>query len=126
MPVSNAIYAAVIFFLKLMLVAICSPLIGCLGLVTIPIRWWQASTGRLKASVAKLTSPARMSAIVGIVVIFIASIGWAATLLAIYENATCSGAGCALGGLGIFLALSLLGCIYGLAELLLSPITFPK
>lgn len=122
---SDMLYAAVIFLLKLALVVICSPLIGCLGLLTVPLRSWQAATGRLKARAANLASPARLSIIAGTVVIFIAAIGWLASIAEIIETVTCSGAGCALAGLGVFFVLSAFGSVYGLAELLLFPATFP-
>lgn len=123
---SEAPYAVIIFLLKLVLVAICSPLIGCLGLVTVPLRFWQAVTGRLKAGAHGLSSPAKKAVLAGTVVLFAAAIGWVGVVFEIYGAYTCTGAGCALAGLGIFVVLSLFGSAYGLAELLLSPATFPR
>ena len=123
---SDALFTVVTFVLKLALVIICSPLIGGLGLVTVPFRLWQAVTGRLTAASANLASPAKASALAGVVVIFAASIGWARSIYEIFQAVTCTSSGCALAGLGVFFVLSLFGSVYGFAELLLFPATFPR
>jgi len=123
---SETLYAVMIFSLKLMVVVICSPLIGCIGLVTLPLRFWQAVTGKLKASAANFPSPTRASVRAGSVAIFAASIGWVVSISEIVGAVTCASAGCALAGLGVFLVLSLFGSVYGLAELLLFPATFRR
>jgi len=123
---SDTLYSVVIFSLKMVVVFICSPLIGCIGLVTLPLRFWQAVTGKFKARAACFHAPAKASVRTGTVVIFAASIGWIVSISEIVGAVTCTSAGCALAGLGEFLVLSLFGCIYGLAELLLFPATFPR
>lgn len=123
---SDILYTGVIFSLKLVVVIICSPLIGCIGLVTVPLRFWQALAGKLKASADNVPSPDKASVRAGRFAIFAASIGWVVSIAEIVGAVTCTSAGCALAGLGVFLILSLFGSVYGLAELLLFPATFPR
>jgi len=123
---SKILFRVTIFLLKLMVVVIWSPLLGCIGLVTAPLRFWQAITGQLKASAANLESSVKTSILAGTFFIFVASIAWVGLISEIVSTATCMSAGCALASLGVFLTLSGFGSIYGLAELLLFPITFPR
>lgn len=122
----EALYATLISLLKLALIVIGSPIVGSLGLATTPFRFWQAVSGRIKGSTAALSASAKASVYTGTVVIFLATIGWAIAIHEIYSAITCISVGCALAGLDVFLVISAFGIVYGVAELLLFPATFPR
>lgn len=122
----NSIHASVLILVRLAFVIVFSPLLGCVGLITAPLRLWQVVTGRLWTSALRLASPAKKSALAGIAFVLVAMIGWLAVIVEIFQAVTCSSAGCALASLEVFLILCLFGCVYGVTELLLIPITFPR
>jgi hypothetical protein len=113
------------FSLKLVLVVVCAPLVGCVGLVAVPVRAWQVAMDRLPA-VGTLDSVAAASVRGGTRMMRIAAFSWIAAALRLLTAATCMPAGCEPSGVEMFVALSLLGAAYGLGEVLLFSSIYPK
>lgn len=88
---------------------------GIVGLAGVPLRCWQAVTGRLRSQIPRHAVAQATFSLFSVLFLAPSALAWTYAIYSGYRGATCTAA-CLQAGIASSLAIGLLGCAYVLLE----------